>query len=152
MRYLARIAAVAVISFSLWSTPALAQDDDQPAFHYLTVTTYSVPLGGEGNDVMMWIDSVVVPLAKLNPNVESFMVGRHAWGSNSGHVIMISRYATWEAINAPCGEPCQEWNEANEPEEGSEREAMWNEVLATFLKYNTGHNDEIYAVPVTRMK
>jgi hypothetical protein len=129
-----------------------AQETEEPALHYITVTTFSVPLGEEGSDVMMWVDSMMVPLAKLNPNVLSYHVGRHNWGSNAGQVAVIAEYASWAAIQADCGEPCAEWVRENQPEEGTPRAEKWNKIQATFLKHYTGHSDEIYAVPNSRSK
>lgn len=150
-----RLIGAASLALMLFVSPTVtwAQGEEEPEFHYVTVTTFSVPLGEEGNDVMMWVDSVMLPLARVNPNVVSMEVGRHQWGSNSGHVIMISRYDDWDAIAADCGAPCEEWNEANPPpEEGTPRAEKWDRILANFLKYYTGHNDEIYIVPASRTK
>ncbi len=144
--------AVTVGLVFLSPTGTLAQATEEPELHYMTVTTFSVPLGEAGQDVMMWVDSVMVPLNRLNPNVLSFRVGRHAWGSDSGHVIMIAEYADWDAIEADCGAPCENWMEANQPEEGTPEADEWDKVQATFLKYYTGHKDDIYVVPVSRSK
>jgi len=146
------LVATSVAAFLFASPPSLSAQEEEPEFHYLTVTTFSVPIGGEGDQVMMWVDSVMVPLAKLNPNVLSMRVGRHQWGSDSGHVIMISEFADWNAIAADCGTPCEEWNEANQAEEGTPRAEKWEKIQATFLKYYTGHDDEIYIVPMSRSK
>jgi hypothetical protein len=46
-----------------------AQADAPNGPHYITVTTFDVPIGEASQQVNQWIDSVMVPLARLNPNV-----------------------------------------------------------------------------------
>jgi hypothetical protein len=130
-----------------------AQAEEEPEeTHYITVTTFKVPLGEASQKVSMWIDSVMVPLARLNPNVLSYRVGNHYWGSSAGDVVIISEWPSFEAIAAPCGEPCETYMVENEPEEGTPRAEMWEEINATFLKYYSGHRDELYAVAMSRAK
>jgi hypothetical protein len=130
-----------------------AQAEEEPEeIHYITVTTFKVPLGEASQKVSMWIDSVMVPLAHLNPNVLSYRIGRHYWGSSAGDFVIISEWASWEAIAAPCGEPCETWTAENEPVDGTPRAETWDEMFATFLKYYSGHRDEVYAVPMSRAK
>ncbi|UCF20425.1 MAG: hypothetical protein JSU87_03185 [Gemmatimonadota bacterium] len=146
------VAAAVAVMMSVSPKAMSAQETSEPAFHYITVTTFNVPLGQEGSGVMMWVDSVMVPLAKLNSNVLSYHVGRHNWGSSGGQVVIISEYPSWAAIEADCGEPCAQWMQETQPEEGTPRAEQWDKIQATFLKYYTGHSDEIYAVPNSRSK
>lgn len=140
--------AAALVAF-----PATAhgQAAAPPATHYVTVTTFSAPFNDEGGKVMWWIDSVMVPLAKMDPNVLHMRVGGHIWGSSAGDIIMIAEYADWNAVNADCA-ACDAWLEKRRPAEGTPEREAWNEAQATFLKYYHGHHDEIYASQVSRSK
>jgi hypothetical protein len=99
----------------------------------------------------MWIDTVMVQQARLNPQVLSFHVATHNWGANSNEIVLISEYPTWAAIEGECA-PCDEWSKRTTPQPGSEHEKKWQDISAVFQKYYGGHADEIYAVPVNRSK
>ncbi len=98
-----------------------------------------------------WIDSVAVPSAKMDPNVVSYYVGGHNYGSSAGDIVMIAEYADWNAINADCA-ACTAWFEKRQPAEGTPERTAWNEAQAAFFKHNHGHSDEIYAVQPSRSK
>jgi hypothetical protein len=129
----------------------LAQDAAPPENTFITVTTFSAPFNDEGQKVAWWIDSVMVPGAKMNPNVLHFRVGGHNWGSSAGDIVMISEYADWNAINADC-EACDEWFENRQPAEGTPEREAWDEAQAAFLKHYHGHQDEIYFAQTSRSK
>lgn len=153
MRITLGVATSLALAISLAPKSVQAQAGAQdPEFHYLTVTTFDVPLGADGQQVMMWIDSVMVPLAQLDPNVLSYRVGRHNWGSSAGQVIIVTEFASWEAIGADCGEPCETWTAENQPAEGTPEAEKWDAIQATFQKYYTGHRDEIYFLNMNRSK
>ena len=122
-----------------------------PETHYVGVTTFSAPFNAEGQKVMWWIDSVMVPGAKMNPAVLSYRVGRHIYGSSAGDIVTISEYADWASINANC-EPCDAWFEQRQPAEGTPEREAWDEAFQAFLKYFHGHQDEIYTSLVSRSK
>jgi hypothetical protein len=149
LAFLLFVGLVIVVPTHVLYSQAEAEEEE---LHYITVTTFKVPLGEVGQQVGMWIDSVMVPLARLNPNVFSYRVGRHYWGSSAGDYVIITEWASWEAIAAPCGEPCDTWTAETEPEEGTPRAEMWDKIYAMFMKYYSGHRDEIYAVPMSRAK
>ena len=90
------------------------------------------------------IESVMMRDAKVNPNVKQAYVAMHNYGSNSGDILIVNVYETWEAISAPCGDPCREWREANQVERGSEEWNERRERTQTFMKYYGSHQDEIY--------
>lgn len=131
---------------------AQAEEEEAPPNTFVQITSFKVPLGEDRQKVMMWIDTIMAPAAKLNPNVLSYRVAAHNYGSNASDVIIISEYPDWASITAPCGQPCQDYFEATQPEEGSEREAMWDGIQAVFLKYYSTHRDEIYFANGRRSK
>ncbi|MFQ5678026.1 MAG: hypothetical protein ACE5HP_01040 [Gemmatimonadota bacterium] len=132
-----------------------AQDQEEapPETRVLTVTTFQLPSGEDGQKVMQFIDRVVAPQARNNPNILSYRIAQHYWGSNSAEVKIIAEYANWAAVEAPCGTPCQEWAEANTPEEGTpEREEFDDLAQAWQRAFFQGHSDEIYSVNMSRAK
>jgi len=152
MASLTRSIASAAAVLCLASAPAFAQQAPPPSGHYVTVTTFSLPLSAAGDTVMMYIDSVMVPQSRVNANVLSMRVGRHNWGSNGGQVFMMTEYANWAAIEADCGDACRRWEAANQPAPNSPRGAMWRNVEQAFLRAFSGHADQIYFVQDSRMK
>lgn len=152
MTSLTRSIASAAAVLCLTSAPAFAQQPQQPSGRFVTVTTFSLSISAAGDTVMMYVDSVMVPLSRVNPNVLSMRVGRHRWGSNGGQVFIMAEYATWEAIGADCGDACRQWEAANQPAPNSPRAAMWRNIQQAFLRAYSGHVDQIYFVPDTRMK
>jgi hypothetical protein len=57
----------------------------------------------------------------------------------------MTEWPSWEAIQADC-EPCDQWADETQPAE------RWPEAQATWLKYFTGHRDEIHFVNMNRAK
>jgi hypothetical protein len=144
----------AAVAFALLTIPdaSHAQDDDaQPEFRYVTTSSFRVPFGDERQRAMVWIDSVMVPTARLIPNVLAFRVATHNWGSNSNDIVLMTEYPSFEAINADC-EPCAEWFETRQPAEGTPERETWDGWLADFLTAYSGHRDEIYVVNMNRAK
>ena len=97
------------------------------------------------------IDEVWAPSAKMDPNVLSFRVATHNWGSNSNQAVMIYEYADFASINADC-EPCDTWYDSQQPAEGTPEREEWDEREETFFKAYAGHSDEIYATNMSRAK
>jgi hypothetical protein len=139
---------LAVAAYLLVPHVAVAQDADEgpPQTGIVTMSTMKVPLGEDRGMVMEWIEKMVTPMERANPNVIAFYVLQHYYGSDSRDVVLVRVYKDLAAIEAPCGEPCQAYREANPlPEEGTpEREEMM-ELWQTFMKYNGRHSDEIYS-------
>ncbi len=129
-----------------------AQAEEEPEeVRYITVATFNVPYGETRQQVNMWIDSMMVPYMRLDPSLLSLRIGSHYYGSSAGDIVIISEWATWDAIAAPC-EPCDAWMAENEPEEGTPEAEKWDDIFATFIKYYSKHSDEIYVVPMSRTK
>ncbi len=148
MSSMGRSLACATVALGLCAAAAAAQ---QPDGRYVTVTTFSVPLGPAGDTVMMYVDSVMVPTSRVDPNIASFRLARHAWGTNGGHAAFIFEYTSWSAINADCGAPCQQWEAANRPAAGTPRADLWRAMETAFLRAYSGHLDQVYFVPARRM-
>ncbi|MFQ5530828.1 MAG: hypothetical protein ACE5FP_10850, partial [Gemmatimonadota bacterium] len=86
---------------------------------------------------------------QLNPHVLTSRVLFHAWGSNADQIIMVAEYASLADVDAECGQPCDDYFEANPaPEEGDEGYEAFVEGRDAFLKYYSHHSDEIYAAPM----
>ena len=138
---------LAVLAFLAVPQAATAQDmeDGPPQTGIVTMSTMKVPMGQERAQVMEWIEKMVTPMERANPNVIAFYVLTHYYGADSHDVVLVRVYKDLAAIEAPCGEPCQMYREENPlPEEGTpEREEMM-EMWQTFMKYNGNHSDEIY--------
>lgn len=132
-----------------------AQDDDDddagPEIRYLTTSQFKVPFGEDRAAVMWWVDSVTVPTANMNPAVLWSRVATHIWGSDSRDVVFMTEYSSWADINAPC-EVCNEWFDERQPEEGTPEREEWDANLAMFLKYNSGHKDQIFTINMDRAK
>jgi len=154
MNYRNRSVIVAVLTLLILPAALSAQNQAQaaPEVRYLTVTRFQAPQGSEERQqVMMWIDSVMVPQTRMNPNVLTAHVATHNWGANSNEVVLIAEYANWAAIEAECA-ACDRWNEEHTPKPGTPEAKKWDDIAAVFGKYYGGHADEIYAIPVNRSK
>ncbi len=151
MRIALSLLAAAFAATVLAPTPTLQAQAAEPETHYLAVATFHVPYNDDRAKVIWWIDSVMVPTAKMDPNVLSYRVGNHIYGSSGGDMVLITEHANWNAINADCG-PCDTWFENRQPAEGTPEREAWDEAQAMFFKYFTGHHDEIYAVNMNRAK
>lgn len=144
--------AGAVLSLALICLPAsAAAQAPEPEIRYVTTTSFGVPAGPERQKVLMWIDSMMVPQAKMNPNVLSYRVIIHNWGHNSNDVLIVAEYPNWAAIEAVC-EACDKWAQSQERKAGTPERAKWDDIGSTFGKYFAGHVDEIYAADMRRSK
>jgi len=144
----------ALLALSLVAIPASARAQDaEPEVRYITTSTFDVPMGPERQKVMRFIRNVMAPTAKVNPNVLSFRVATHDYGTDSRDVVLIREYASWEAIEADCGKPCDDYWEANPgPEEGTEERKEWQEAWEAFRFFNDTATAEIYTYRVDMAK
>ena len=138
---------LAVMAYLLVPQALQAQDMDEgpPQTGIVTMSTMKVPMDEDRAKVMGWIEKMVTPMARANPNIIAFYVLTHYYGADSRDMVLVRVYKDLAAIEAPCGEPCEMYREENPlPEEGTpEREEMM-EMWQTFMKYNGNHSDEIY--------
>lgn len=139
------------LAFILGSTVlgfAQEEEDEGPGQRYVTVTIFDMPLQIR-DKVIPYMQKYVVPYFKLNPNIVTFRVLVHNWGSNASEMVYYSEYEEFEDINADCGQPCEDYEKEHpEPEEGDEGYEEFIEARDLYTKYFSGHHDEIYSVPM----
>lgn len=138
----------AALAFLVAPQAALAQDaDDGPSETIIVaMAKMHVPLGEDRGKFMDFVERVVAPQARNNPNVLAFHVMQHFYGKNSSDVVVVNVYSDWASVEAPCGEPCQTWADANLPDEGEEGYDELIEIRDVYFKYFSQHSDEIYSV------
>lgn len=143
----------ALLALSLVATPVSARAQDaEPQVRYITTSTFDAPMGPERQQVMTFIRNVMAPMAKVNPNILSFRVAVHDYGTDSRDIVLIREYASWEAIEAECGKPCDDLNEQIRPAEGSDEEKEWRAAWEAFRDHYATHRDEIYTYRVDLSK
>jgi hypothetical protein len=137
---------LAVMAYLLVPQALQAQDmDEGPQTGIVTMATMKVPMGPDRAKVMQWIERMVTPIERANPNVIAFYVLTHYYGPDARDLVLVRVYKDLAAIEAPCGEPCDMYREENPvPEEGTPEREELMELWQTFLKYNGQHSDEIY--------
>ncbi len=139
-----------------WSMPQLAvaqdADDEGPGVRVVTVTSFQLPFQARST-VIPWMQKNFLPGVQLNPHAITTRVLFHFWGSDAADVVMVAEYASWADVTADCGQPCDDYNEANPaPEEGDEGYEAFQEAADLFSKYYTHHHDEIYNAPMGMAK
>jgi hypothetical protein len=72
---------------------ASAQDEPAPEIRYVTMTRLDVPMGADRQSVLDMYERVIAPQNRMDPNVVSFSVATHNWGSNSNDIVIITEYA-----------------------------------------------------------
>ena len=138
---------LAVLAYLLIPQVVLAQDaadDGPPERVVVAIATVMVPLGEERGQFMEFVERVVAPQARNNPNILAFHVLEHYYGSKSSEVKLVRVYAGLGAIEEPCGDPCRTWAEANLPDEGEEGYEELSAAGDTYFKFFSKHSDEIY--------
>ena len=143
------LAAVALLLPLSLPTAAAAQEEEEanPADRVITVTRLKIPFTDRGV-VFPFMRKYFLPQGQLNPNVLSQRVMWHYYGGDARDVIILTEYADLEAVEAPCGAPCEEYDGANAPpEEGEEGYEEYEEAQQLFARYFAEHGDEIYFSP-----
>ena len=137
---------------TLFSSPVAAQTAPAtPEFRVLTISSFRVPLGEERTKVLDYMKKWMLEPAKLNPNVLSYRIIQHFYGSNAQDVAIVAEYPNWVAVTADC-KPCAAWTEANMPKEGTPERKAVDELVALFLKHYSSHADQIYSVNMSLAK
>lgn len=121
----------------------------EPEIRFVSLTTFSAPAGEDRRLAIQWVERVMVPLARMNPNILSYRAGGHRYGGNAQELVIISEYPSWAAMDAEC-KPCDEWLERTRPAEGTPERADWDEMQQAFSRLYLAHRDEIYAVNMTK--
>ena len=151
-RYTILAALLMAAALTLAPSPVLAQDDEEePDINYITVTLIHMPATADRQKAMQWIDQVMAPGAKVDPNILWYRVATHNWGANSKDIVIMAEYDEWADIEADCP-ACDAWFEEHQPEEDTPEREEWDAMAETFFKYFSGHKDEIYATNMNRAK
>ncbi len=148
------VAGVGIVIGLCAPQQVLAQDgdDEEPVTRIVTVTSFKLPFQHRST-VIPWMQKYVLPGTQLNPLAINFRLVFHNWGSDAADVVLVTEYASWADIEADCGQPCDDYDEANpEPEEGEEGYEAYEEAQALFSKYFSRHRDEIYSTPMGMAK
>ena len=137
---------LAVLAYVLVPQALQAQDGDDgpPETVVVATATVHVPLGEARGKFMEYVERVISPQAKNNPNLLAFHVLQHFYGSNSSDVVIVRVWPNLAAIEAGCGAPCREWADANLPDEGEEGREELSELRDVYFKYFAKHSDEVY--------
>ena len=138
--------ALTLIAFTtLTTSTAEAQATPQtPAdVRIVTISSFRVPLGTDRQAVLDYMGKWMVEPARLNPNVLSYRIIQHFYGSNASDMAIVAEYPNWAAITADCA-ACDAWFQANMPPEGTPERKAVDEAQALFLKYYGTHTDQIY--------
>ena len=138
------------------TTPAQAQEEEDPGERYVALTTFEVPLHVR-DTVIPYMQEYVVPLQRLNPNVVTFRVLAHRWGSDASQIALyreVEEFADVDSLSVEdCGQPCEEYmKEHPEPEEGDEGYEEFQEAEQLYQEYNSDHQDQIYWAPMEAAK
>ncbi len=151
-RMIVSAALLAAAAFALVPSPVIAQEEEEePDVNYITLTKIHMPATQDRQKAIQWIETVMVPVAQLDPNVLWYRVAMHNWGSNSEDVVIMAEYDDWADIEADCP-ACEAWFEENQPAEGTPEREEWDAMAETFFGFFSGHKDEIYAVNMNRSK
>jgi len=122
---------------------AQAAPQTAPDVRIVTISSFRVPLGADRQAVLDYMGKWMVEPARLNPNVLSYRIIQHFYGSNASDMAIVAEYPNWAAIAADCA-ACDAWFQANMPPEGTPERKAVDEAQALFLKYYGTHADQIY--------
>lgn len=148
---LALVLAVAA-AFAAPTTATAQEEDEEPGTRVLAVTSFSVPYTDQG-EVFQFMRRYFLPGGQLNPNVISYRVMTHYYGSRASEVVIMAEYEDLAGIEAPCGQPCDDYFEQNAPpEEGEEGYEAFQAAVEKWQRYYSQHTDQIYTVPMEASK
>ena len=127
-------------------------DEDGPPDRIVAVTHMKVPFTDRGV-VFPFMRKYFLPQGQVNPNVVTQRVMWHYYGDDAQDVFIVTEYESLAAIEAPCGQPCEDYEAENPPpEEGEEGYEEYQEAEALFNEYFARHSDEIYFAPAALAK
>lgn len=141
--------ATFVGSMLFFSAEIQAQEEEEgPGNRVMTVTTFDLPIQ-DRSTVFPFMVRRVFPAAQLNPKVVNYRVMFHNWGGNASQVVIVSEDATITDIEAPCGQPCEDYfNDNPAPEEGEDGYEEFRAAQKRFQELYSHHRDEIYTSPM----
>lgn len=144
-------AAVATVILLTAGAGAQAAQQQTPQMRVMTISTFKVPLGEDRQKIVEYMRKWMVEPARMNPNVLSYRVLQHMYGSDASEIAIVAEYDNWAAITAPC-EPCQAWMEKSMPAEGTPQRKEVDAMLEVFLKYYSDHADQVYVASLDLTK
>jgi hypothetical protein len=148
MRRTALAACVCALATLVTFGYARAQEQEPPT-RIVTVTSFKVPFGEDRGNMIAFLTEYFMPGYQLNPHVRNFRLLNHRWGSDAMDFLIIAEYDNLAAIEAECGQPCDDYFAQHEaPEEGEEGYEELQKLQNAFNSVYQNHHDEIY---VTRM-
>lgn len=147
---LAAMAALTLLAVT--ASPMAAQEDEGPGTRVVTVTSFDVPFGDRGTVIPFMVERFL-PATQLNPKAMNVRVLFHNWGADAASVAIVAEYATFADIESDCGQPCDDYYDANPPPaEGTPEREEFDEAAALWSKYYSHHRDEIYVTPMGMAK
>jgi hypothetical protein len=146
MRRTALAACVCALATLVTFGYARAQEQEPPT-RIVTVTSFKVPFGEDRGNVIAFLTEYFLPGYQLNPHVRNFRLLNHRWGSDAMDFMIVAEYDDLAALDAECGQPCDDYFAQQVPEEGGEG-TRFRELQNAFNSAYQNHHDEIY---VTRM-
>jgi hypothetical protein len=145
------LAAAMTVALATTAISAQAAQQQAPAMHVITISSFKVPLGEDRQKVVDYLRKWMVEPARMNPHVLSYRVIQHMYGSDAGDVAIMGAYENWAAVTAPC-EPCNAWMQQNLPAEGTPARKAVDDAQALFLKYYSNHSDQVFVSPLDLAK
>jgi hypothetical protein len=142
----------ALVLLAATAPPIAAQEEEGPGARVVTVTSFEVPFADRGTVIPFMVERFL-PGMQLNPNAINVRVLFHNWGGNAADMAIVAEYASFEDIESDCGQPCDDYYDANPPpEEGTPEREEFNKAAALWSKYYSHHRDEIYVTPMGMAK
>lgn len=153
LRRSAPLAALALLLPLVVPSGTSAQEEDEaPETRIIAVTHMKIPFADRAT-VLPFMREYFLPGGQVNPNVISQRVLMHYYGSDARDVVVVTEYEDLAALEAPCGQPCDDYEERNPPpEEGEEGYEEYEEAQDLFAKYFAHHHDEIFVAPMELSK
>ncbi len=143
------LALAVLVTWGLFLPQSAVAQEEGPGTRVIAVTTFDVPYGPDRGLILEFMRDRWLPQIQLNPKVLGLRVAQHLYGSNADQIVVISEYAEWADIQAPCGAPCTEYYEAHPvPEEGTPEREEFDKAVAAWNKVYTSHRDEIFSAPM----
>lgn len=151
-RFPAMAATAALMLLAVPAPPMVAQEDDGPGTRVVTVTSFEVPFNDRATVIPFMVERFL-PAMQLNPNVINARLLFHNWGSNAAAIAIVAEYASFADIESDCGQPCDDYYDANPPpDEGTPEREEFDKAAALWSKYYSHHRDEIYSTPMGMAK
>ena len=150
MRSFSLTLAVALLATAIPGAVRAQEQEQEPEIRTLTITAFTIPTG-KGEKFNEYVDKYVMPAVKADPNVLTFRLARHHWGSGKANAWFIAEYESLEGLYRS-EEFQSDWYDENFPEGTPEREAADKATEEDFLPFFSDHVDEITTTNMSRAK